>query len=202
MKKTISARELAFCGCFGAAALLLPFLFHLVRLGHVFMPMYLPLVLLAFFVRPLPAAVTAFITPLISGATTGMPPFYPPVALFMAIELSAMSAIIAAVFTRWSKLPPVAILLPVLLLGRVLYVGLVYGFSRIIELPAAFMATLSLLGGWPGLVLMLVTIPVILRSVPKSTHRTPRTQFPANSVDESTHQTVKEKYNEKNSCSG
>ncbi|MFO7652386.1 MAG: ECF transporter S component, partial [Candidatus Krumholzibacteriia bacterium] len=62
----LSARELAFCGLFGAAALLLPVLFHVVHLGRLFMPMYLPLVALAFFVRPLPAAVTALMTPLLS----------------------------------------------------------------------------------------------------------------------------------------
>ena len=35
----ISPRELAFCGLLGACALLLPVLFHMVRAGHVFMPM-------------------------------------------------------------------------------------------------------------------------------------------------------------------
>jgi len=69
------SRDLARCGLFGAAALLLPVLFHLLHLGHVFMPMYLPLVALAFFASPTPAAVTALLTPLLSGAVTGMPPF-------------------------------------------------------------------------------------------------------------------------------
>ncbi|MBN2718505.1 MAG: hypothetical protein JXX14_21860 [Deltaproteobacteria bacterium] len=202
MKTKISSRDLAYCGCFGAAALLLPVLFHLVRLGHVFMPMYLPLVLLAFYVRPLPVAITAFVTPLISGAVTGMPPFYPPVALFMAIELSIMSVIIAAISTRWPRLNALAILVPVLLLGRVLYVGLVYGFSQVIELPATFMAALSFLGGWPGLVLMIVAIPIILKSAPKSLQRTPRTALPSNSGGELTNQTLKEKYDEKDSCCG
>ena len=66
-------RELAYCGLFGAAALLLPVLFHLIHLGHMFMPMYLPLVALAFFVRPGMAALTAVLVPLISGVATGMP---------------------------------------------------------------------------------------------------------------------------------
>ncbi len=159
----ISARELAFCGVFGACALLLPVLFHLVRLGHVFMPMYVPLVALAFFVRPLPAAVTAFVTPLLSGAATGMPPFYPPVAPCMALELAVMAALIAAVVAWRPSANQWLVLLPVLLLGRVLYVGLVYVFSRWIELPAAFMAGLSLLSGWPGMVLMAVVVPPVAR---------------------------------------
>jgi len=131
----MNGKNLARCGLFGAAALVLPTLFHLVRLGHVFMPMYLPLVTLGFFVAPLPAAITAFVTPLLSGAVTGMPPFFPPIALFMAIELSIMTGLIALAVRRRPDLSAWLILAPVLLLGRVLYVGMVYGFSRFLLLP-------------------------------------------------------------------
>ena len=164
MSRPISPRDLAFCGLFGAAALLLPVLFHLLHLGRAFMPMYLPLCTLPFFVRPLPAAVTAALVPLLSAAATGMPPFYPPVAVFMAIELSLMAAIIAAVVQRWPGANEWLVLLGVLLFGRVLYVGLVYGFSLVIALPAGFMAAVSFLGGWPGLVLMAVVVPPVARA--------------------------------------
>lgn len=162
MVTRLSSRELAFCGMFGAAALLLPMIFHLVHLGHVFMPMYLPLVTLPFFVRPWPAAATAILTPLLSGAMTGMPPFYPPIAVFMAIELGLMNALIAGAARRWPRLSVWLTLLPVLLFGRVLYVGLVYAFSLIMKLPAGFMAGLSLLSGWPGIVLMIVVVPPVV----------------------------------------
>ena len=161
--RTLAPRDLAYCGLFGAAALLMPALFHLIHLGHVFMPMYLPLVALAFFVRPLPAALTALIVPPLSGAVTGMPPFFPPVAVFMAVELSVMSVIIASVRGHWPRANEWLLLVPVLVLGRALYVAMVYGFSLIIELPAGFMAGLSFLKGWPGLVLMLVVIPPLAR---------------------------------------
>ena len=78
MTQRTSSRDLAYAGLFGAAALLLPVLFHLVHLGHIFLPMFLPLLALAFLVRPAPAAVTAAITPLLSAAVTGMPPWVPP----------------------------------------------------------------------------------------------------------------------------
>ena len=162
MSHPLSPRELAYSGLFGAAALLLPVLFHVVHLGHVFMPMYLPLCALPFFVRPLPAAVTAGIVPLLSGAATGMPPFYPPVAVFMALELSVMAALIAGVCSRWPRVNEWLVLVPTLLFGRVLYVGLVYLFSLLIDLPAGFMAGLSLLSGWPGIILMVVAIPPLV----------------------------------------
>ena len=163
MKNLFTPRELAYCGLFGAAALLLPIIFHLVHLGHVFMPMYLPLVTLAFFARPLPASVTAFVTPLISGAVTGMPPFYPPVAVFMAVELSIMAALIALARTLFPRAGEWMILVPVLLLGRVLYMGLVYAFSLFIDLPAEFMAGLSFFSGWPGIILMIAAVPAVVR---------------------------------------
>jgi hypothetical protein len=163
MQRRIEPRELSYCGLFGAAALLLPLLFHLVHLGRVFMPMYVPLVTLAFFVRPLPVMVTAAVVPVLSGAVTGMPPFFPPVAVFMAIELAVMGGAIALVARRWPRINEWLLLIPVLLAGRVLYVGLVYGFSRVIALPAGFMAGVSLLAGWPGIVLMMVVVPPIAR---------------------------------------
>ena len=157
-------RELAICALFGAAALLLPTIFHLVHLGHVFMPMYLPLIAMAFFVRPAPAAATACVTPLLSGALTGMPPFYPPLALVMSIELSTMCALIAWVRRLRPGLNAWLVLLPVLLLGRVLNFVLVYLASLCIDLPAAFLATVSLLSGWPGLLLILAIVPPLVRA--------------------------------------
>jgi hypothetical protein len=157
------ARDLAYCGVLGAAALLLPVVFHLISLGSVFMPMYLPLVLLGFYARPVPAAVTAVVTPLLSGAVTGMPPFYPPVAVVMAAELGVTVALVASVRARWPGVNTWVLLAPALVLGRVLNTVLVYGLARVMELPAAFLAGLSLLSGWPGGLLMLAVIPVTVR---------------------------------------
>jgi hypothetical protein len=165
MSKLPSPRNLAYAGLFGAAALLLPVLFHLVHLGHVFMPMYLPLLALAFLVRPAPATVTAAVTPLLSAAATGMPPFYPPVAIFMAIELAAMAGFIALVLTRWPRANAWLLLALGLAMGRVLYVALTYAFSLVIHLPAKYLAGVSFLGAWPGLVLILVTVPPMVHVV-------------------------------------
>ena len=161
--EVFSPGELAYGGLFGASALLLPVMFHLVNLGHIFMPMYLPLVALAFFVRPLPAALTALVVPLLSGAATGMPPFYPPVAVIMAVELAVMALIIAAVKQYKPKLNELVILLPALILGRIVNIGLIYIFARVIDLPAGFFAGASFVSGWPGIILMLAVVPPLVR---------------------------------------
>lgn len=163
MSGGLSPRELAFCGVLGAAALLLPVLFHLVRLGPVFMPMYLPLVTLAFLVRPLPAAMTALLVPLLSALVTGMPPLYPPVAVVMAVELAVMGALIATVVGRWPAANPWLLLAAALALGRVLHVAAVYGISLVLQLPAAFLAGVSFIAGWPGILLMLAVVPPVVQ---------------------------------------
>jgi hypothetical protein len=164
MSRHFSPRDLAFCGLFGAAALLLPAIFHVVHLGSVFMPMYVPLVALAFFVGPWPAALTALIVPLMSGVATGMPPLYPPVAVCMAIELAAMAALISLAMIRWPRANESLVLLPVLVLGRALNFGLAYASALLIALPPSFVAGLSFLSGWPGVVLMAVAVPAVARA--------------------------------------
>ncbi|MBN1959348.1 MAG: hypothetical protein JW841_00250 [Deltaproteobacteria bacterium] len=168
MNSYLSPRELAYCGLFGAASLLLPVLFHMLQLGHVFMPMYLPLCTLPFFIRPLPAAITAIIVPLLSAALTGMPPFYPPIAIMMAIELSVMAALISFIYRHITNANEWIVLIPVLLIGRVLYAIMFYAFSNALNLPAGFLAIMASLRGWPGIILMIIVIPPLVRMVRKS----------------------------------
>jgi len=163
MRAFATPRDLAYGGLFGAAALLMPVLFHVLHLGHVFMPMYLPLVALGYFARPGPAALTAFVVPLLSAALTGMPPLYPPIAFLMAAELAVMAVLIAAAIQVRPAVNEWVVLVPVLVLGRVLYVGMVYGMARVMDLPAGFVAGASFVSGWPGLMLMIVVIPPLAR---------------------------------------
>jgi hypothetical protein len=156
-------RDIAYCAVFGAAAMLLPVIFHVFHLGSMFMPMYLPLVSLSFFVGPIPATMTALLLPLLSGAITGMPPFYPPIAFIMSVELATMCGIIACVRRLLPKLNGLIILIPVLILGRCIGIGLIYLMAILMKLPAGFVVGASLLSGWPGIVLMIVAIPAILR---------------------------------------
>jgi hypothetical protein len=161
----LSARDLAFGGLFGAAALLLPVVFHALQLGRAFMPMYLPLVALGFLVGPRVAVTTAVAVPLLSAAVTGMPPLYPPIAPVMALELGFMAGCIALVCRGRPGINPWLVLVPVLAAGRVLNVGLMYAAAWLLDLPAQLVAGLSLLAGWPGIVLMLVVVPPLVRVV-------------------------------------
>ena len=156
-------RELAYGGLFGAAALVIPFFFYLLHLGHMFMPMYIPLMALPFFVRPVVASLVGLIVPVLSGLMAGMPPFFPPVAPVMAIELACMAGLLACLRQRWPLTRVLFHLVPVLLLGRILNIGLLYASSLWLDLPAEFLAGLSFISGWPGIILMVVVLPPIAR---------------------------------------
>lgn len=161
--KYMSPRDLAWCSIFGAAAWFLPVFFHMFSLGSTFLPMYLPLMALAFFVRPVAAAITAFCVPLLSAAVTGMPPFFPPVAFFMAIELAFMAFTASFLSRRMNKVNSLWILIPVLFTGRILHVIMVYVVSLWINLPAKYTAGITFISGWPGVVLMIAVIPVLIK---------------------------------------
>lgn len=161
VREHVSPRELAFGGLFGAAALALPALFHLIQLGHIVMPMYIPLMVLPFFVRWGVAGTTALLVPMISALVTGMPPLMPPIAPAMSIELSIMAVALALLRGHWPRINPIILLAPVLVGGRFVNAGLMYFASRILELPAGFVAGISFFAGWPGVVLMLVVVPPI-----------------------------------------
>ncbi len=158
-----SSRELSYAGLFGAAALLLPAVFHLLQLGHAFMPMYIPLVALGFLVSGRIAGITGFLVPLISAALTGMPPIYPPISMIMAIEIGTMAAAIGWLRTTRPGRSTIALLFPVLVAGRVLNFGLSYLVAALMSLPAGFVAGLSFIAGWPGVILMLLVIPPLVR---------------------------------------
>jgi hypothetical protein len=158
----MTARDLAYAGLFGAGALLLPVIFHLLQLGHALMPMYIPLAALPFLVRGRVAVVTALLVPLLSGIVTGMPPLYPPIAPIMALEMAFMSGLIATWIRLRPGTSPLVVLFPTLIAGRLLNFALSYGAAVLLNLPPWFAAGLSFIAGWPGVILMMIVVPPLV----------------------------------------
>jgi hypothetical protein len=61
----LDLREISRAALVTAAGLALPWVFHALRLGHVFLPMYLPLLAGAFALRPRTAVAAAAAPPLV-----------------------------------------------------------------------------------------------------------------------------------------
>ncbi len=70
----------------------LPRVFHIVHLGSTFLPMFLPIVILAVF-SPLPyVMVASLLTPLLSSLITGIPPIW--MGTIMIFELACVGGLI------------------------------------------------------------------------------------------------------------
>ncbi len=151
-------REASRAALVTALGLALPVVFHAVHLGSMFLPMFHPILAGAFFLPPGWAACAGAATPLLSALVTGMPPLFPPVAAWMAVELGAMAGL-ASLLSRSTRLPVVAILAISLVAGRVTFLAEVTLTAQWLDLPADLLAGLSFLAGWPGLLLCLVIVP-------------------------------------------
>ncbi len=141
-----------------ALAVALPPVFHAVKLGSVFLPMYLPVLAGAFFLPPRWAAIAGAAAPLISAALTGMPPFYPPVALWMTGELAAAGAVVALVGGSGRRHAVVAVAAG-LVAARLVQALLVFGSATLMDLPPRVLTIATFVSSWPGMILALVAVP-------------------------------------------
>lgn len=156
----MKTRDNAYCGLFGGMAIALPMLFHAFGfVGAMFLPMYWPLIALAFLTSIPRATATAAIVPLVSSILTGMPLMFPPLVAVVSIELAVQIALIG-LFARSRGVRGTFVVLAVILVfGRFIHTALVYLLSMCFELPPHMIAGISFLAGWPGIALMIVTLP-------------------------------------------
>ena len=83
--------------------------------------------------------------------------------VIMAVELAIMSAVIAAIKQYKPKWNERVILVPTLILGRIVNIGLIYLFAGFIDLPAGFVAGASFISAWPGIILIPTVVPPLVR---------------------------------------
>ena len=169
----MKTRELAYCGLFGSLALALPTLVHACGFaGALLLPMYWPLVTLAFLVSTRRAVLVAACVPWAGACLTGMPLLWPPLAAVLSVELAVQVGALG-IFRTWRGRRGVlsmgcvlAGLLGVLVAGRFLHAGLIWLVAQAFpQLPVGLVASASLLAGWPGVIVMLVFVPVFVGSL-------------------------------------
>jgi len=128
-------KDIIFAATFSALAITMPVLFHLLSLGHTFLPMFLP-VAMAGFILPLRLSITvAVITPLISSVLTGMPPLImPPIGIVMILELAVLCFFNNLFYQKFKLNIFVASILAVAI-DRVFYLILIFFLAEILKLP-------------------------------------------------------------------
>jgi hypothetical protein len=167
------ARELSLAGLLGALGLLLPIGFHMLGwAGKVFLPMHLPIVVGGFLLGAGTAASLGLIVPLLSAALTGMPPFAPPVAPLMSVEL-ALKAVVVSLLYRRLRAPMWTALAAAFIVDWLVLAAAALAFASFLAIespPLAYVLGVIVLS-WPGTVLQIVGVPLAVRVIKR---RAPR----------------------------
>ncbi|MFQ6069210.1 MAG: ECF transporter S component [Candidatus Aminicenantales bacterium] len=167
-----SGRDFLTGGLLLALALILPLLFHALGLGSVFLPMFYPIIISGFLVALPVAAAVGFLAPLTSAVLTGMPPLFPPLAFIMMAE-GLVLAVIPAVFYQKYKLKILPTLALAIFAERVVLLAAVYFSARWLSLPEGVLGIASLLRSLPGIILIFLIVPPLVKKLEEALQRMP-----------------------------
>jgi len=160
-------KDVVLGGLFLALALVIPMLFHAVGLGSAFLPMFFPIIAAGFLIAPIISLAVGISSPLISALLTGMPPFFPPIAFIMMIEGIVLAGIPSLLYQKY-RLNIHLTLVITLAADRFLLFLAVVGVSKWLDLPENILGWASLIKGLPGIVLIILIIPPLVK---KLSHR-------------------------------
>ena len=171
---SLQTRKLTYSALFLALAMVLPLLTgQIPQIGKSLCPLHIPALLCGFLVGWPWGLAVGFIAPLLRSLIFGMPAMFPD-AVVMAFEL-AVYGCAAGLFYRLlpkKKWSVYIALVGAMLAGRIVY-GIVYliisglGFVST-EVTWAFFWTKAFVAPFPGIVLQLVLIPVLVIALEKA----------------------------------
>ncbi len=140
--------------------ILIPMVFHGAGLGSIFLPMFWPIAVSAFFLLLPWTVAVAISTPILSTMLTGMPP--PPILYKMILELSALSCFIY-LFFRKTRLGTFFILMAGMICAEFFAILGSFLIAPILGLPPRLYALSSITRALPGIIIMMVFIPLIIK---------------------------------------
>ncbi|NOX38229.1 MAG: hypothetical protein GXO78_11925 [Calditrichaeota bacterium] len=156
--------HLARTALFVAAGVVIPQFFHLLGLGAVFLPMFIPVMLGSMFL-PLPlAGVLALVTPVLSWSITGMPPLMPPILPVVTLELLVVAVVISGLHYH-RGVSPIAVLLLAIIADRLLLWLIVRWLAPALGWTHPIFSLSLVFSGIPGIVLQLLVIPAAVHFI-------------------------------------
>lgn len=177
-----------------AAGVLLPVVVHLINgvAGRTLLPIHIPTLLAGFLLGPAAGVIVGVLSPLLNFVLVGMPPLSPPLLPVVTMELVAYG-LISGILTgqRWGwlaagtpakpgaapTLPSYAGIVERLLITQVTG-RVVLGLALAVVAPAvgwpfrpyAYVSG-ALATGWPGVVVQLLVVPVLIQALLRSATR-------------------------------
>lgn len=169
MVKSSSAKSkfIAHVALYLSLAVILPIGFHAFGLGgRVMLPMHIPILLAGFIMGPTAGVMVGLMAPGLSFLLTGMPPTY--AVPLMSMELPMYGLIAGLAYNRL-KLNVYISLIVAMLAGRVMFGLGLFILGLFLDLPydaaAFFSSGGAILTGLPGIIVQIVTIPIIVAAV-------------------------------------
>ena len=167
----MTPREIALSALFIALGLAIPVLFHAVGLGSTFLPMFLPILAAGLMMRPFVAALVGIVTPLLSALLTGMPPLAPPIAPIMSAEGLVLGVLSSVCYRRLGWHIHLSALAAVCV-QRLVMASLMALLAPFFGIPSALAAFGALLKGIPGVGLLVIAVPFLVRRLEPILDRT------------------------------
>lgn len=161
-----SGRDLLLGGLFTAISLVFPILFHAVGLGSSFLPMFYPIIMAGFLLATPVAILVGILSPLISAIVTGMPPFFPPIAIIMMIEGIVLTGLPALLYQKY-KFNIWITLFFTILIDRMILLAAIFITSKWLELPEQVWGIVKLIESIPGIILIFIVIPPMVKTMNK-----------------------------------
>lgn len=184
MKKS-SIRTLVIAAMLLALALLLPFLTgQIPRIGSMLSPMHLPVLLCGFLCDPFWGLAVGVVAAPLRFMLFGMP--QAPMCFFMAAEMAAYG-FLAGLFYRIlpKKISCLYVSLLLAMIGGRLVYGAVYWITVAMDGGTytlnAFL-TSTVIGAWPGILLQILLVPVIVLALKRAGMTEPNTEVKASST--------------------
>lgn len=160
----VRSRKLTLSAMFIALGILFPILFHSVGVGNIFLPMFWPVATSAFFLPILYTIAVGTLTPLVSSLVTGMPPISPPIVYIMMLELAFLSGTTSFLY-QWTRWGLFWLLFVGLFVSRAVLFLSAASFAPILGLPPNLVSTGSVIQGIPGVIAILILVPIIVKRV-------------------------------------
>lgn len=169
-----NTRKLVYAALCLALALLLPFLTgQIQQFGAMLSPMHLPVLLCGFLCGGPWGAAVGFIAPLLRNLLFGMPQLFPS-GTAMAFELAAYGFLSGALYRAFGRHGAKALyssLILAMLGGRAVWGAVMFVLSKIataVEFSPAIFFAGAFANAWPGIVLQLILVPVIVAALERA----------------------------------
>lgn len=166
MHEEVKIRQILIAAMVAACGVMVPILFHLLGLGSIFLPMFIPLATGSFFLSPHFAFFTGAVVPLASSFLTGMPPIYPPIAIIMSAEL-AVFCLLISLLLHHTRMHSLLIICIAIFVDRLFLLCLVALIMPAFHISAKLFSAYDILKSLPGVLLLIVITPATVEGIHK-----------------------------------